>query len=211
MIPKLCFVALLSPQGFVGRVKYANEGRHGIVCFLVSSFFLSQVVASLGQHLDFKARECISGIFSHRFNPSKQELREGPQVVVGIQRTVKHAIKMAYLNVKHVKLFVVDEADEILYRGYKEQIYDSKDTRLRLGEAAFTGSRNINVFPPPFPSFLFLRIIRLLLILRSFQMSAKRRPGGAFFSHDAQRNSGTHESIHARSTTYPGEEGRADS
>ena len=31
------------------------------------------------------------------------------------------------LNLDSVKLFVLDEADEMLSRGFKEQIYDGKD------------------------------------------------------------------------------------
>lgn len=82
---------------------------------------ITKVVASLGQHLDFKAHECIGGTLTRL---CEQKLREGPQVVVGTPGRVKDMIKRSFLKVRHLKLFVVDEADEMLSRGFKEQIYD---------------------------------------------------------------------------------------
>ena len=33
-------------------------------------------------------------------------------------------IRRRHMNPKHLKMFVIDEADEMLARGFKEQIYD---------------------------------------------------------------------------------------
>eukprot|EP00918_Siedleckia_nematoides_P044788 GHVU01097955.1.p1 GENE.GHVU01097955.1~~GHVU01097955.1.p1 ORF type:complete len:233 (+),score=30.13 GHVU01097955.1:429-1127(+) len=83
----------------------------------------NKVVASLGQHLDFKAHECIGTPLC------EQKLREGPQVVVGTPGRVKDMITRGFLKVSHLKLFVVDEAGEMLSGEFKEKIYDRKDTR----------------------------------------------------------------------------------
>jgi len=47
-----------------------------------------------------------------------------PQVIVGTPGRVYDMMKRKYLNTKHMKLFVMDEADDMLSTGFKEQIYN---------------------------------------------------------------------------------------
>ena len=51
-------------------------------------------------------------------------LRDGVQVVVGTPGRVYDMIKRQELSLAAVKIFVLDEADEMLSRGFKDQIYD---------------------------------------------------------------------------------------
>ncbi|KAJ5768562.1 ATP-dependent RNA helicase eIF4A [Penicillium manginii] len=49
---------------------------------------------------------------------------EAPQVVVGTPGRVQDMIQRRVLRTDHMKLFILDEADEMLSRGFTEQIYD---------------------------------------------------------------------------------------
>jgi len=47
-----------------------------------------------------------------------------PHVIVGCTGRVYDMIRRKYLNTQYIKLFVLDEADEMLSQGFKEQIYN---------------------------------------------------------------------------------------
>jgi len=51
-------------------------------------------------------------------------LSRGVQVVVGTPGRVGDMIRRGALSTKHVMLFILDEADEMLSRGFRDQIYD---------------------------------------------------------------------------------------
>jgi translation initiation factor 4A len=51
-------------------------------------------------------------------------LQDGPQVVVGTPGRVQDMIQRRFLKTDSMKMFVLDEADEMLSRGFTEQIYD---------------------------------------------------------------------------------------
>jgi translation initiation factor 4A len=51
-------------------------------------------------------------------------LTQGIHVVVGTPGRIKHMISSGVLALSHLKTFILDEADEMLSRGFKEQIYD---------------------------------------------------------------------------------------
>jgi len=47
-----------------------------------------------------------------------------PHIVIGCAGRIYDMIRRKYLNVSNVRLFVLDEADEMLSKGFKEQIYN---------------------------------------------------------------------------------------
>jgi len=51
-------------------------------------------------------------------------IRQGVQIVVGTPGRVYDMVNRQIMVLDHVKLFVLDEADEMLSRGFKDQIYD---------------------------------------------------------------------------------------
>lgn len=53
-----------------------------------------------------------------------ERLRDGQQLIVGTPGRVMDMIQKRHLKVDDIQLFVLDEADEMLSRGFKEQIYD---------------------------------------------------------------------------------------
>ena len=54
----------------------------------------------------------------------RHKLGQGVQVVVGTPGRVFDMINRRALSTQHIKMFVLDEADEMLSRGFKDQIYD---------------------------------------------------------------------------------------
>jgi Superfamily II DNA and RNA helicases len=53
-----------------------------------------------------------------------RKLEAGAQVVVGTPGRVFDMISRGALSTKQIRMFVLDEADEMLSRGFKDQIYD---------------------------------------------------------------------------------------
>jgi len=52
----------------------------------------------------------------------RKKLQEGVQIVVGTPGRVHDMLKRGFLKAEHLKLFVLDEADEMLGRGFQDQI-----------------------------------------------------------------------------------------
>lgn len=51
-------------------------------------------------------------------------LKEGVHVVVGTPGRVYDMLRRGVLHADSIRMFVVDEADEMLSRGFKDQVYD---------------------------------------------------------------------------------------
>lgn len=64
---------------------------------------------------------CIGGT---NVNEDMRKLDIGTHIVVGTPGRVYDMISRKVLRTKAIKLFVLDEADEMLSRGFKDQIYD---------------------------------------------------------------------------------------
>jgi len=82
---------------------------------------IQKVVLALGDYLKVKCHACIGGT-SVREDIDK--LREGQHMVVGTPGRVFDMVGKRHLRVDNLKSFVLDEADEMLSRGFKDQIYD---------------------------------------------------------------------------------------
>lgn len=80
------------------------------------------VITRLGQYMEnLTVHMCVGGTFVAK---DKQELARGKQIVVGTPGRVNQMISEGALQVKSMRLLILDEADEMLSRGFKEQIYD---------------------------------------------------------------------------------------
>jgi len=82
---------------------------------------IQKVVMALGDYMGAQCHACIGGT-SVREDMSK--LNSGVHIVVGTPGRVFDMISRRVLQVKDIKMFVLDEADEMLSRGFKDQIYD---------------------------------------------------------------------------------------
>jgi translation initiation factor 4A len=80
-----------------------------------------KVISSLGDFMNIRIHACVGGT---AVRDDIRTLQEGVHVVVGTPGRVYDMINRRALRLDHVALFVLDEADEMLSRGFKEQIYD---------------------------------------------------------------------------------------
>merc|ERR1712127_83215 len=82
---------------------------------------IRKVLAALGDFLNVTSHACVGGTL---VRDDIRLLPSGVQLVVGTPGRVYDMINRQALNLKRMKLFVLDEADEMLSRGFKDQIYD---------------------------------------------------------------------------------------
>ena len=82
---------------------------------------IQKVVLSLGDLLEIRCHSCIGGT---RVSDDIAELRRGVHVVVGTPGRVIDMFVRKFLDASYVKILVLDEADEILSRGFMDQIQD---------------------------------------------------------------------------------------
>ena len=78
------------------------------------------VCASISSHMDLCVKKFVGG------TPVTDDRRsidqQNPHVVVGCPGRIFDLIRRGYLDVTNVRIFVVDEADEMLSKGFKDQI-----------------------------------------------------------------------------------------
>ena len=80
-----------------------------------------KVVMAIGDYLGVTTMACIGGT---NVRQDMDKLRSGVQLVVGTPGRVFDMINRRALAVDYIHYFVLDEADEMLSRGFKDQIYD---------------------------------------------------------------------------------------
>jgi len=80
-----------------------------------------KVVLALGDYLKVKCHVCIGGT---SVRDDIDALRNGVHVVVGTPGRVFDMVSKRHLRIDDLLTFVCDEADEMLSRGFKDQIYD---------------------------------------------------------------------------------------
>jgi ATP-dependent RNA helicase len=78
------------------------------------------VVSSFGDYLNVKAHACIGG---KSVGDDIRALEKGVHIVSGTPGRVFDMIQRGCLNTKGIRLLVLDEADEMLSKGFKDQIY----------------------------------------------------------------------------------------
>jgi translation initiation factor 4A len=82
---------------------------------------IQKVVLALGDYMDIKVHACVGGT---AVRDDIRTLQQGVHVVVGTPGRVNDMITRRALRLESMKQFFLDEADEMLSRGFKEQIYD---------------------------------------------------------------------------------------
>lgn len=81
-----------------------------------------RVIQSLGDYMNVKSHACIGG--KSLGLDLKALESSAAQIVSGTPGRVFDLIQRSALNTKSLKALIIDEADEMLTRGFKEQIYD---------------------------------------------------------------------------------------
>ncbi|KAF9353194.1 translation initiation factor eIF4A [Mortierella sp. AD094] len=82
---------------------------------------IQKVVIALGDFMKVQCHACIGGTV---VRDDMKTLSDGVHVVVGTPGRVFDMINRGALKTDHMKMFILDEADEMLSRGFKDQIYD---------------------------------------------------------------------------------------
>merc|ERR1712014_192743 len=82
---------------------------------------IQKVVMSLGDYMGAQCHACIGGT---SVREDMRKLDVGQHIVVGTPGRVFDMISRKVLRPNDIKQFVLDEADEMLSRGFKDQIYD---------------------------------------------------------------------------------------
>nr|ACV88438.1 AT04852p [Drosophila melanogaster] len=82
---------------------------------------IQRVVMALGEYMKVHSHACIGGT---NVREDARILESGCHVVVGTPGRVYDMINRKVLRTQYIKLFVLDEADEMLSRGFKDQIQD---------------------------------------------------------------------------------------
>ena len=96
------------------------------------------VCKELGKHIkELKIQLCVGG---EPIDKCVAGLKLIPQIVIGTPGRIYDMINRGEINTSNIKLFVLDEADEMLSRGFKEQIYNivtllNKNTQICLFSA----------------------------------------------------------------------------
>uniref|UniRef100_A0A2K6LZ21 RNA helicase n=1 Tax=Rhinopithecus bieti TaxID=61621 RepID=A0A2K6LZ21_RHIBE len=83
---------------------------------------IQKVVMALGDYMGASCHACIGGT-NVRAEVQKLQM-EAPHIIVGTPGRVFDMLNRRYLSPKYIKMFVLVEADEMLSRGFKDQIYD---------------------------------------------------------------------------------------
>eukprot|EP00271_Cylindrocystis_brebissonii_P008661 TRINITY_DN23134_c0_g1_i1.p1 TRINITY_DN23134_c0_g1~~TRINITY_DN23134_c0_g1_i1.p1 ORF type:complete len:406 (-),score=85.58 TRINITY_DN23134_c0_g1_i1:527-1744(-) len=82
---------------------------------------IEKVMRALGDYLGVRVHACVGGT---SVKEDQRILQAGVHVVVGTPGRVYDMIRRMALRPDSIRTFVLDEADEMLSRGFKDQIYD---------------------------------------------------------------------------------------
>uniref|UniRef100_A0ACD5ZCK3 Uncharacterized protein n=1 Tax=Avena sativa TaxID=4498 RepID=A0ACD5ZCK3_AVESA len=80
-----------------------------------------RVMQAVGQFMSVDVHACVGG---KSIGEDIRKLEAGVQVVSGTPGRVCDMIKRRTLRTRAIKILILDEADEMLSRGFKDQIYD---------------------------------------------------------------------------------------
>lgn len=82
---------------------------------------IQKVMLAIGHYMNVQVHACIGGT---SVGEDIRKLDYGVHIVSGTPGRVFDMIRRRNLRTKHIQMLVLDEADEMLRQGFKEQIYD---------------------------------------------------------------------------------------
>jgi ATP-dependent RNA helicase len=82
---------------------------------------VQSVVLALGDYLNVQCHACIGGT---SIGEDIRKLEYGQHVVSGTPGRVFDMIRRRSLRTRNIKILILDDADELLNRGFKDQIYE---------------------------------------------------------------------------------------
>ena len=82
---------------------------------------IQSVVLALGDYMNVQCHACIDGT---SVGEDIRKLEYGQHIVSGTPGRVYDMIRRRHLRTKNIKMLILDESDELLNMGFKDQIYD---------------------------------------------------------------------------------------
>lgn len=82
---------------------------------------IQSVVEAIGNRMNVQVHACVGGTLVAQ---DMKRLQEGVHIIVGTPGRVFDMIDRKFLSTESIKMFALDEADEMLSRGFSEQIYE---------------------------------------------------------------------------------------
>lgn len=82
---------------------------------------IQNVITHIGLYLNVTVHACIGGTSTR---DDIEAFKSGVQIVVGTPGRVFDMIERRFFKTENIKMFILDEADEMLSSGFKEQIYN---------------------------------------------------------------------------------------
>lgn len=82
---------------------------------------IQSVVLALGDYMNVQCHACIGGT---NISEDIKKLEYGQHIISGTPGRVGDMIRRRSLRTRHVKMLILDEADEMLNKGFKDQIYN---------------------------------------------------------------------------------------
>lgn len=121
------------------RLDLASKGTQALILAPTRELALQihKVVVALGDYMNISSLACVGGTV---IKEDIAKLREGVQIVVGTPGRIFDMIKRGALKTDGIKIMCLDEADEMLSQGFKDQIYEvfqllPHDTQVTLFSA----------------------------------------------------------------------------
>lgn len=81
---------------------------------------IHKVIVGISEYMNIKIYACVGGT---RLDEASEILKEGQHIVVGTPGRVFDMINRGAIRPDTIRQFILDEADEMLSRGFKDQIY----------------------------------------------------------------------------------------
>ncbi|KAI5189286.1 hypothetical protein NECID01_0481 [Nematocida sp. AWRm77] len=81
----------------------------------------SNVLRKLAAFTSIKIEAVYGGV---PIRESEAKIHSNPHILVATPGRFKHAVNACKISLKNVKLFILDEADEMLKRGFQEDVHD---------------------------------------------------------------------------------------
>jgi translation initiation factor 4A len=111
--------------GLLERIDVSEKSVQGLVIAPTHELAkqIANVISSIGSSMNGLLVSTVIGGTS--IQETAAEIKANcPHIIVGCAGRIYDMIKRRYINVSKVKTFVLDEADEMLSQGFKEQIYN---------------------------------------------------------------------------------------
>jgi len=113
----------------IGTLSRIDTSKHCVQALILSPTHelvkqTANVVNALGSMMNLRVKTLIGGTSIQNDRDELKSPESCPHVIVGSAGRVYDMIYRKYLSTNDIKVFVLDEADEMLSQGFKSQIYN---------------------------------------------------------------------------------------